>query len=154
MALEDQTGKFGDTRVFRKHRASTGRLSYVKPTEIVEDAGLSHPFDVSLIYGVGEAISPAAKSTTIPPQRVDPPLLHFESNLCVEIMDSPHEEVRKALSLVHSNDLPHPLDSLISSFVTEAVDPRAAANFVIHALPHRRASSLVSDWRFIVEARE
>jgi hypothetical protein len=69
-------------------------------------------------------------------------------------MESTREVVKRALSLLHSIELPHPAEALLSNFVTEAVDRRAAAIFVLDSLSHRRASSLVSDWRFIIAARE
>lgn len=69
---------------------------------------------------------------------------HLSPITVSENMKSPHEEVRKALAVLESDQLLHPSASLICSFVTEAVDSRAAANFVINTLPQQGASLLVS----------
>lgn len=76
-------------------------------------------------------------------------------------MDSFHPEVNEAVSLIESIELPHPSGALLSSFVTEALDPRAAAKFVLarcrdgHSDDGRaHLISLVDDWTYIVESSE
>lgn len=46
-------------------------------------------------------------------------------------MDSIYQEVNEALSLIETTELSHPSGALLSSFVTEALDPRSAAEFVL-----------------------
>lgn len=75
-------------------------------------------------------------------------------------MDSVYREVNEALSLIESTELSHPSGALLSSFITEALDPRSAAEFVLAKCPRtqhnddRRANllSLVDDWTYIVES--
>ncbi|EMT71508.1 hypothetical protein FOC4_g10010012 [Fusarium odoratissimum] len=68
------------------------------------------------------------------------------------------ETVDKALSLIRDEPcLPHPLGKLLSSFITQAVDPPLAAAHVLsycHSGQHREAElrALVSDWTFIIES--
>lgn len=72
-----------------------------------------------------------------------------------------HPEVNDALSLVHSSDLPHPSGALLSSFINEALNTRAAADYVLKAChaghgPNTRSEllSLVHDWTYIVQSSE
>lgn len=76
-------------------------------------------------------------------------------------MDSMHPEVNDALSLIHSSGLPHPSGALLSSFVKEALNPHAAADYVLKAChaghgPNTRSEllSLVHDWTYVVESSE
>ncbi|KAJ4051122.1 hypothetical protein NW756_003730 [Fusarium oxysporum] len=68
------------------------------------------------------------------------------------------ETVDKTLSLIRDEPcLPHPLGKLLSSFITQAVDPPLAAAHVLsycHSGQHREAElrALVSDWTFIIES--
>ncbi|EGU81735.1 hypothetical protein FOXB_07742 [Fusarium oxysporum f. sp. conglutinans Fo5176] len=69
------------------------------------------------------------------------------------------EAVDKTLSLIRDEPcLPHPLGKLLSSFITQVVDPPLAAAHVLsycHSGQHREAElrALVSDWTFIIESR-
>ncbi|KAF5556464.1 kinase [Fusarium phyllophilum] len=63
----------------------------------------------------------------------------------------------EAFSVIESEDLPHPLGKLLSSFITNALNPAIAAT---HVLNHCRSGqqrkadlhTLISDWTFIVES--
>lgn len=74
-------------------------------------------------------------------------------------MDSLHPEVNEAVSLIDSIELPHPSGALLSSFITEALDPRTAAKFVLASCRDGHSDdtradllSLVDDWTYIVES--
>lgn len=81
-------------------------------------------------------------------------------------MDSVKTEVNEAVSIIECIELPHPSGALLSCFVTEALDPRAAAKFVLarcrdghsgdsHSDDGRaHLLSLVDDWTYIVESSE
>ncbi|KAF5592908.1 kinase [Fusarium pseudocircinatum] len=66
-------------------------------------------------------------------------------------------ECQEAFSVIENEDLPHPLDKLLSAFVANALNPALAAT---HLLNHRRPGqqrkadlyALISDWKFIVES--
>ncbi|KAI5854495.1 hypothetical protein GGS23DRAFT_590615 [Durotheca rogersii] len=65
--------------------------------------------------------------------------------------------VQEALVLIENAGLSHPSGPLLSSFVTEALSPRLAAQHVLwtcQTSPDREADllSLVSDWAYIVES--
>ncbi|KAK6865799.1 hypothetical protein PG995_002327 [Apiospora arundinis] len=65
--------------------------------------------------------------------------------------------VQEALAFIEDARLPHPSGPLLSSFVTEALNPTLAAGHVIrtcHAAGDQYASllSLVSDWTYVVES--
>ncbi|WKT50819.1 hypothetical protein QSH57_015789 [Fusarium oxysporum f. sp. vasinfectum] len=68
------------------------------------------------------------------------------------------ETVDKALSLIRDDPcLPHPLGKLLSSFITQAVDPPLVVAHVLsycHSDQHREAElrALVSEWTFIIES--
>ena len=67
--------------------------------------------------------------------------------------------IQETLSLIEQARLPHPSGPLLAAFVTEALQPLTAANFVKlrcrDAADERAAlQSLVSDWTYIVEACE
>ncbi|ROW01994.1 hypothetical protein VMCG_05522 [Cytospora schulzeri] len=74
-------------------------------------------------------------------------------------MNSIYPEVNEALSIIESTELSHPSGALLSSFITEALDPASAAEFVLARCPagynddDKRAHllSLVDDWTYIVE---
>ena len=59
--------------------------------------------------------------------------------------------VHIALALIENAQLPHPSSALLSSFVTEALNPAAAANYVRDRLSVGEIASVVSDWQYIVE---
>lgn len=74
-------------------------------------------------------------------------------------MNSVYPQVNDALSLIQASDLPHPSGALLSSFVNEALDPPAAAEFVLGAChaghgPNTRPEllALVHVWTYIVES--
>lgn len=67
-------------------------------------------------------------------------------------MTSAREDVQRTLSLIETIKLPHPSGRLLSSFVTEAVDPALAARYVRDRLSAGDAHSTVSDWTYIVES--
>lgn len=76
-------------------------------------------------------------------------------------MDSMDPEVNDALSVIQHADLPHPSGALLSSFITEALDPQAAADYLLKAChaghgPNTRSEllSLVDDWTYIVDSGE
>ncbi|KAK3294461.1 kinase-like domain-containing protein [Chaetomium fimeti] len=68
------------------------------------------------------------------------------------MMDPNREEVQQTLSLIGELDLPHPSGSLLSFFVTEALHPVLAADYVNDRLSAGEARSLVADWIYIVES--
>ena len=70
------------------------------------------------------------------------------------MMDPDREEVQRTLSLIEDLDLPHPTDSLLSFFVTEAIHPIQAARYVKHRLSTGKARAVVTDWIYIVESGE
>ena len=75
-------------------------------------------------------------------------------NLLVsQTMAFTHEDVQGTLSLIETMRLPHPSGRLLSSFVTEAVDPALAACYVRDRLSAGDAYSMVSDWTYIIESR-
>ncbi|OSD00301.1 hypothetical protein PYCCODRAFT_1446288 [Trametes coccinea BRFM310] len=57
-----------------------------------------------------------------------------------------HEDVTSVLSLIEETDLRHPSEPLLRCFVTDAVDPIAAARYVRGRLSAGEGPSLVSDW--------
>lgn len=67
-------------------------------------------------------------------------------------MASAREEVRSTLAVIESLQLPHPSNLLLSSFVSEALDPLVAARYVKDRLSTDGGRSLVSDWVYIVES--
>lgn len=65
----------------------------------------------------------------------------------------------EAFSLIRSQNLPHPLGKLLSSFIANALNPAlAAAHVFSHCRPgqHRKADlhALISDWEFVLESSE
>lgn len=73
-------------------------------------------------------------------------------------MDSLCPKVNEISSLIESTKLPHPSGALLSSFVTEALNPRLAAEFVLarcqagHGNERRtQLLSLVDNWIYIVQ---
>ncbi|TVY35184.1 hypothetical protein LOCC1_G008040 [Lachnellula occidentalis] len=67
------------------------------------------------------------------------------------------DDVKEALSLIESARLPHPSGLLLSSFVTESLNPRLAAQYVLKACRSGRSQqtellSIVSDWSYLIEA--
>lgn len=69
-------------------------------------------------------------------------------------MSTINDEVKNALSLIESTNLPHPLGSLLESFVDEALNPVLAARYVKRRLLLGEASSLVADWCYIIESSD
>ncbi|KAJ4391476.1 hypothetical protein N0V93_005093 [Gnomoniopsis smithogilvyi] len=74
-------------------------------------------------------------------------------------MDYIDGEVPQVLSIIETAGLPHPSGELLSSFVTEALNPSSTARFVLETCRaggshDKRAllSSLVDDWTYIVES--
>ena len=61
------------------------------------------------------------------------------------------DRVYSTLSLIRSAKLPHPSSALLSSFVTEALDPYRAASYVSERLSADEDQSIVSDWTFIID---
>ncbi|TVY55426.1 hypothetical protein LSUE1_G009591 [Lachnellula suecica] len=67
------------------------------------------------------------------------------------------DTVIEALLLIENAKLPHPSAPLLASYITEALHPRLAADYVLklcHAGHHQRTGllSLVSDWNYLVES--
>lgn len=64
--------------------------------------------------------------------------------------------VKQARSLIESARLPHPSGPLLDAFITEALDPRLAAQYVLQTCrrPGHEENAelllLVSDWSYIV----
>ncbi|KAK6951382.1 hypothetical protein Daesc_007917 [Daldinia eschscholtzii] len=56
------------------------------------------------------------------------------------------------MSLVESARLPHPLGPLLESYVSEALNPVSAAQYIEHRLQLGEAASLVDDWSYIIES--
>ena len=68
------------------------------------------------------------------------------------------KEVDSALDIIADAKLSHPLGSLLSCFVLNALSPRLAARYVLERCPpdenHRvRLLEIVSDWKYIIDAR-
>ncbi|KAI8970767.1 kinase-like domain-containing protein [Trametes punicea] len=61
-----------------------------------------------------------------------------------------HREVRIVAALIEDLELPHPSVPLLISFVTEAVDPVFAANYIRGRLSSGEACTVVDDWIYIV----
>ena len=72
----------------------------------------------------------------------------------LHLMDSHRQEIGKTLSRIDGLDLPHPSSALLSAFVSEALQPVVAARYVNNRLSAGEASSLVSDWIYIIESGE
>lgn len=62
------------------------------------------------------------------------------------------ESVADALSLLETIKEPHPSGALLATFVTEALNPPAAARFLRAGLLAGDAQPLVSTWTYIVES--
>lgn len=64
---------------------------------------------------------------------------------------------QEALELIDNASLPHPSACLLGAFVYDALNPDAAANYILKAC-HGNADSqavlhaLVSDWKYIVDS--
>ncbi|OTB15055.1 hypothetical protein K445DRAFT_318431 [Daldinia sp. EC12] len=67
-------------------------------------------------------------------------------------MDVSDNGVKYALSLIEAANLPHPSGRLLESFVTEALYPVLAAQYVKKRLQLGEASSLVDDWLYIINS--
>jgi hypothetical protein len=67
-------------------------------------------------------------------------------------MATTQDEVNHALRLVDESALPHPWGPLLSSFITEALNPAVAARYVVDKLTEGYGSGLVSDWSYIIES--
>ncbi len=63
-----------------------------------------------------------------------------------------NREVNKALSYIEELNLVHPSGALLTSFIHNALHPLAAARYVTSRLSAGDASSLVSDWLYVVES--
>ncbi|KAJ2972253.1 hypothetical protein NUW54_g12309 [Trametes sanguinea] len=61
-----------------------------------------------------------------------------------------HSEVRAVAALIEDLGLPHPSVPLLISFVTEAVNPVFAANYIHDRLSSGEARTVVDDWVYIV----
>lgn len=61
-------------------------------------------------------------------------------------------EVRDSLLLIAHARLHHPYGALLSSFVTDALNPILAARYVNNRLQEDDGESLALDWSYIVEA--
>ncbi|TVY13908.1 hypothetical protein LARI1_G009029 [Lachnellula arida] len=67
------------------------------------------------------------------------------------------DDVKEALSIIGGARLPHPSGPLLSSFITQSLNPRLAAQYVLKARRsgHSQQTDLlpiVSDWSYLVEA--
>ena len=60
--------------------------------------------------------------------------------------------MKSVISLVDAARLPHPSGALLSTFVTEALNPAAAARYVNDRLQLEGGRVLVSDWIYIIES--
>lgn len=67
-------------------------------------------------------------------------------------MEPRRGEVESTLLLIDNARFPHPSGALLSSFVTDALNPALAARYVNDRLRLEDAHSLVSDWVYIVES--
>ncbi len=67
-------------------------------------------------------------------------------------MDTTGDEVQDTLSLIEGTGLPHPSGPLLASFITEAVNPVAAASYVKERLLVDQGLSLVANWTYIIES--
>lgn len=67
-------------------------------------------------------------------------------------MAAPNDLVRSTLSLIESTGLPYPLGPLLQLFISEALDPALAAQYMKDRLQRGEASSLVDDWSYIIES--
>jgi hypothetical protein len=73
------------------------------------------------------------------------------------LLNDDDNDVKKALSLIESARLPHPSGPILSSFIIEALNPRSAAQYVLHTCrpDHNQRICLlqiVSDWTYLVES--
>ncbi|CAJ2507751.1 Uu.00g089370.m01.CDS01 [Anthostomella pinea] len=67
-------------------------------------------------------------------------------------MDSNDASLRDTLSLIEETRLPHPLGPLLSSFVTEAMNPPLAARYISDRLLAGEGTSVASEWLYILES--
>ncbi|KFA56120.1 hypothetical protein S40293_00062 [Stachybotrys chartarum IBT 40293] len=67
-------------------------------------------------------------------------------------MASSRADVVGILDIIEDIDLPHPSCALLKSYVVEAFDPARAAKYLCERLQVEDASTIVADWRFIVES--
>lgn len=74
-------------------------------------------------------------------------------------MNSHNPEINRVLSLIDNADLPHPSGALLSQFITEALDPFLAADFLSTACSNGDDKrpillGLAEDWTYVVECGE
>lgn len=62
--------------------------------------------------------------------------------------------VLEALSLIETSSLPHPLGPPLHSFVTTALNPIVAAQYLTERWALGEATLLVENWRYIVESSQ
>ncbi|KAI1080729.1 hypothetical protein F5B20DRAFT_538730 [Whalleya microplaca] len=68
-----------------------------------------------------------------------------------------HANVRTALSLIDDARLSYPLGPLFHCFVLEALDPRLAADYILHSCPsgddqHNEIFAVASHWKYLAES--
>jgi hypothetical protein len=59
-------------------------------------------------------------------------------------------EIAAVLSDIHALDLPYPSGSILSAFISEALEPLDAARYVTERLSTDDPQTIVSDWTYIV----
>lgn len=115
------------------------------------------------MLGRGPAFSGCYSSSTYPKQQgsnYNPRDLQAPPPTATHVSNKMNSQYL-VLSLLQSSDLPHPAGALLLSFVNEALDPNAAASYVLEAChasqglnPRSELLSLVHDWTYIVESSE
>lgn len=66
-------------------------------------------------------------------------------------MDSENNVLERTLSLLENIELPYPGGQLLASFVTEALRPVYAAQYLNERLSTDDTSSIVADWTYIIQ---
>lgn len=64
------------------------------------------------------------------------------------------DPVKDALDRIEALNLPHPTGPLLSAFVTQALNPLAAADYLENRLDATDVDKIIADWTFIIESGE
>lgn len=61
------------------------------------------------------------------------------------------DSVDSTVRIIEDAELPHPYPALLSSFVTEALDPRFAARYIRERRLVEGWEAIVADWTYIID---
>lgn len=68
------------------------------------------------------------------------------------MMKETGDPVKLALDRIEALDLPHPTGPLLSAFVTQALNPLVAADYMEKRLDATDVDTIIADWTFVVES--